>query len=261
MNNRMMTMLPLAVLAATMTQPAAAAAADDVAAARAAYQSLQAAGEAAKYAPEALAAAGQAVDAAEKAPAGTLDASHAAFVAAKKVEIAGLLAAAHRDEALRAKLSARLDGIRQGNETITTIAGDAVGVTPPPLAMQPLADAGAPQSPAAGAQPAGSGQPAAAGPAALVTLAGAEFGAGGSLLPPGQRALKRVVPELFAQRPPQPVVIATAGDDAPARRRAAAVKAFLVSGGVPEWRVQTRALRDETLVPRDGVAVFARGPG
>jgi hypothetical protein len=175
-----------------------------------------------------------------------------------------LEATARRDDHIRNELSARLDRVRHGNDSITTLAGDVVGATPPKLQLMPIA--AGPASSTATAAAAGptttaaTVSAAAAGPQPLLALDNRDFDKNGTLSPAAQRAIKRLLPTLFAELPPQPIVIATGGSDKQSERRAPAVRNYLLAEGIPAWRLMIRSITDAGAVPSGGVALFGRTP-
>ncbi len=253
--------------AAQVQQPASAPADTDTAQTRQALEALKADPELVQFAPEAVAAAERAVAAAERPQPNSATAAYTAFVAAKKVQIAALETAARRDDHIRGALSARLDAVRHGNDSITTIAGDAVGVTPPKLQLTPIAPTPVPAplpalpaaaTPETASQAALSPKPL-SGPRPLLALDSRDFDKAGVLSPAARRAISRLLPALLADLPPQPIVIATAaGNDKTSERRAYAVKNYLLGEGMPAWRLVVRSIPDPGTVPAGGVALFGR---
>jgi hypothetical protein len=251
--------------AAARPQPAAATVSQEVAATRQLLDALKADPELAAMAPEALIAAEQAVAAAERPQPDSATAAYTAFMATRKTQTAMLEAAARRDDHIRNELSARLDRVRHGNDSITTLAGDVVGATPPKLQLMPIAAAGptssTPPSAAAASVPTTTvPMAAAAGPQPLLALDNRDFDKNGALSPAAQRAIKRLLPTLFAELPPQPIVIAMGGSDKQSERRASAVRGYLLAEGIPGWRLVIRSFADTGTVPSGGVALFGRAP-
>jgi hypothetical protein len=249
--------------AAARPQPAAATVSQDVAAARQLLNALKADPELAAMAPETLIAAEQAVVAAERPQPDSATAAYTAFMATRKAQTAMLEAAARRDDHIRNELSARLDRVRHGNDSITTLAGDVVGATPPKLQLMPIAAGTAPSATAAAAASStttAAPVTAAAGPQPLLALDNRDFDKNSTLSPAAQRAIKRLLPTLFAELPPQPIVIATGSSDKQSERRASAVRSYLLAEGVPAWRLMIRSITDAGAVPSGGVALFGRTP-
>jgi hypothetical protein len=237
--------------------------------ARQSLDSLKTNPEVAANAPDELAVAEQAVAAAEDPRGNATNAAHLGFVAQKRVQIAAFAAAANRDRRAYDALIERRDTIRHGNESITTLATDALGVTPQHLQFQPIGNTPLPPQPPVPEQVPQKAPPpmetpangTATVPSPLLTLDSRAFAAGAALKPAARQSLDRLLPVL-ARQAQRPVVIYFGAKTSEALERAGAVKSYLLAKGLPKWLLFVAYTSDPAMNAGSGVAIdFEHGAG
>lgn len=195
----------------------------------------------ARWAPNELAQAEQAVKDAQRAYGDPLHIQHLAFMAENQVEIAKATANANREESAYEALLAKRNTMGGGNDSITTLAQDAIGdnagrATPINQKAETEAFAANESTPLPAPTPAVS-----AANDTLLTMHASDFGHDNHLTTTAHNAVHGLLASL-ARQPWRRVVISGASN-----AQLAAVRKALAENGVPGWRLQTRRTTDHAI--------------